>query len=230
MGKIIKYKKGDVIGSVKFIKEEKHVRYPYGGTARVATFMCRCGKEFTTTLSCVTRGMTQSCGCYGKEQVRKALTTHNCSKTTLYKTWASIKSRCYNKNSAPYMYYGNRGIVMSDEFKNDAKLFLDYIRSLPDYRKKGYTLDRIDNDGNYERGNLRWASILVQNANRNKPKMNSSGYAGVYLHRGRLEVYIKINSINNYIGAYATPEEAAIARDTYIIKNKLPHRLSGLSI
>lgn len=85
-----------------------------------------------------------------------------------YGIWKSIKVRCYNETYHAYKNYGARGIKVSDGFKESAECFIEYIESLPNSdkaSKKGLTLDRIDNNGNYEKGNLRWATRKEQRKN-----------------------------------------------------------------
>ena len=86
---------------------------------------------------------------------------------------------------------------------------------------EGVTIDRINNNGNYEPGNLRWADLHVQSANQGKRSNNTSGYTGIEKSRNRYISTIKINYKLKWIGAYHTAYDAAKARDKYIIDNKL---------
>lgn len=78
--------------------------------------------------------------------------------------WRCLRQRCYNPKHPNYPVYGGRGIIVSDEFRDDVVAFVDYIRSLPGFSLK-LTLDRIDPDRGYERGNLRWATRKQQSRN-----------------------------------------------------------------
>ena len=81
-----------------------------------------------------------------------------------------MKHRCSNSNNVAYKYYGGRGIEVYNEWKDDFKAFFDYIMKLPNAMKSGYSIDRINNDGNYEPGNVRWATHTDQMNNTRKQK------------------------------------------------------------
>lgn len=85
----------------------------------------------------------------------------------LYQTWAGMMARCYNQNHTWYGRYGGRGIAVCAPW-HDPAVFVQDIAEQLGKRPKGMTLDRIDNDGNYQPGNVRWASRSVQMKNRSK--------------------------------------------------------------
>lgn len=92
-------------------------------------------------------------------------TKHGMSSTKDYKYWLSIKRRCYGSREISYKNYGGRGIKMHESWVNDFLAFNAYVTQLPNYGIKGYSLDRIDNNGDYEPGNVRWVDRLAQSNN-----------------------------------------------------------------
>ncbi len=99
--------------------------------------------------------------CYGDSMRR--------SWTPEYKTWQSIKDRTLNPNSNTYYKYGAKGIKMYGPWIDDAQAFIDYMGPRPE----GYSIDRIDSNGHYEPGNVRWASVITQAENKTSTTMVS---------------------------------------------------------
>ncbi|MBQ4495407.1 MAG: hypothetical protein II968_06525 [Selenomonadaceae bacterium] len=127
---------------------------------------CDCGNEIITDGCSLRRGRTKSCGCLNKEMFLQRVTKHNMSDTWIYKTWGGMKARCENSANGRYYDYGGRGITVCDEWRDDFQAFFDYVSKLDHFGEEGYTLDRIDNDGNYEPGNVRWATDAEQRGNK----------------------------------------------------------------
>lgn len=133
--------------------------------------ICSCGNKITAQGRVLKAGRKTHCGCktkrgsYKREpKISIPITSHR-----YYTKWMSIKARCYNPNYEKYKYYGARGICIDKEWINNAKKFCIWLdKNLGDCPET-YSLDRIDNNGNYEPGNLRWASPKKQLENRRPP-------------------------------------------------------------
>ena len=123
---------------------------------------CECGNECTVQGYLLTSGKTKSCGCL----TRECNTTHGMCHSKIHETWTNIKQRCFNPNNKAYKNYGERGITMYTAWIDDFQAFYEYVSTLEHYGEEGYTLDRENNDGNYEPGNLRWATKKEQQRNR----------------------------------------------------------------
>lgn len=119
---------------------------------------CVCGNYKVVTGSHLRSGHTKSCGCTKRMQ-----TIHGGSYTPEYTAWLGMKSRCYNSNHNRYIHYGGRGITVCDRWKDSFENFLADMGKRP---SENLSIDRIDNDGNYEPSNCRWATGKVQILNR----------------------------------------------------------------
>ncbi|MBQ9487132.1 MAG: Rha family transcriptional regulator, partial [Selenomonadaceae bacterium] len=119
---------------------------------------CICGAECIVASHDLISGKKKSCGCRRGQN-------HKMSGTPIYNLWQHIKLRCFNPEYAGYENYGGRGITICDEWLN-FQAFYDYISKLEHCGEEGYTIDRIDVNGNYEPGNVRFAIKRTQSRNK----------------------------------------------------------------
>lgn len=127
-----------------------------------ASCLCTCDNIFECRVADLKRGYTKSCGCLRKEKIIEFSTKHGFRKHPLYQTWNRMIQRCENPNDTNYKNYGGRGITVSEEFHN-IETFINYCLDIG--LEPGKSVDRINNDGNYERGNLRASTRIEQNNN-----------------------------------------------------------------
>ena len=127
---------------------------------------CDCGNTKIVTADSLLQANTQSCGCLHNEQIVERNFKHGKGHTTIYENWKAMKSRCLNPNNSKFKDYGGRGITIYPEWIHDFQAFYDYVSKLEHFGEKGYTLDRINNNGNYEPNNLRWADGKIQHRNK----------------------------------------------------------------
>ena len=127
---------------------------------------CDCGEETSQRSKNLRRGLVRSCGCLRRETsaaMGRGGRTHGQTLTPEYRAWRSAIARCHKPTDCNYRNYGARGIAVADEWRTDFQAFFDHIGPRP---SKAYTLDRIDNAGNYAPGNVRWATYETQGNNK----------------------------------------------------------------
>lgn len=126
---------------------------------------CDCGKETICSGGNLRSGHTKSCGCLKAQAQQYGSVTHGMTHTSIYHTWNKMRQRCQNPNHDRFADYGGRGIRVCDTWSNSFEAFHDYVSRLSHFNESGRSLDRINNDGNYEPGNVRWATRVQQNRN-----------------------------------------------------------------
>lgn len=132
--------------------------------------VCDCGNECFVPSNALSTGRTQSCGCLMKESRGVSRITHHMSNEKIYAVWQGMRKRCFSTYHKNYDSYGARGITVCREWNESFEAFYDYVSQLPHFGEPGYSLDRINNDGNYEPGNVRWATQKEQMNNTRKSR------------------------------------------------------------
>lgn len=130
--------------------------------------VCDCGNKIVATSRNLNRHHTKSCGCLQIDRVVENRTVHglyhdeNGKRAKLYHVWGMMRQRCKNPNNHAYKDYGGRGISVCNDW-DCYKTFHDWANG--NGYKDGLTIDRIDNDGDYEPSNCRWVTISEQQKN-----------------------------------------------------------------
>ena len=162
----------DVSGMRFSMLVAKHIVGKRGGT-NLWLCQCDCGNETTAIATSLRRGEKKSCGCKKRmarkprpdlSEANKKRATHAMTNSSTYSSWKSMKARCLNPTDKDYENYGGRGIRVCDRW---LKSFIDFHADMGD-RPKGKTIDRINNDGDYEPNNCKWSTPKEQGNNKRK--------------------------------------------------------------
>ena len=174
-------------------------------------WLCDCGNVKKLRAPNVKLGHTKSCGCYKESIIGRPVEKHGMAGTKEYRTWRGIIARTEAPYESTRKWYFDKDIRVSEDWR---KSFLQFYEDMGDC-PKGYTLDRIDPNGNYCKENCRWASDELQSINKGIYSTNTSGVKGVSLNKisGKYSAYIYHKGVKHDLGAYTTLEEASEVRE-----------------
>lgn len=171
---IIKDMVGMVFGRLTVVNMESR---NYRGRA-IWNCICTCGNTAEVLGDYLRSGDTKSCGCFKSDNAKSLYTKHGKEPKSEYRIWYHLRSRCNNVSDAAYKNYGGRGIKVCDRWQGDN----GFVYFLADMGKKPspkHSIDRVNNGGNYEPGNCRWATMKEQQNNRtNNRIIEYNGFKG----------------------------------------------------
>lgn len=206
---------GCKIGRLTLIKDlglrlSKNEKYK----KKYGLFKCDCGNTREIIISDVKRHKSSSCGCYYLESVKENTKTHGLTKHPLYATYRTMKARCGCKNVKSYINYGERGIIVCDEWANDFLVFYNW--AIDNGWDRGMHIDRINNDGNYEPSNCHFITNAENCAigKRRKQRDKTSQFIGVYYdeRQNSWKAHIMVNKKRIHLGSFRTEDAAVKAR------------------
>lgn len=186
---------------------------------------CQCGKTTIVQATHLLRGNVQSCGCHKSFVTGSRNRKHGFAKrqktSKEYSTWVDMKKRCSDPNNT---VYGAKGVSVCDEWEAD---FLNFLRDMGPCPGKSYSIERLDNDLGYSKGNCIWADRSTQSAHRTRQCNNISGGIGVFWSNRESKWTTRVGwKGKRKEKKFTSKSEAFFYRDAFIMYNNLPHTLN----
>lgn len=198
---------------------------------RFVVCQCKCGYIKEVRVATLTNGTSTNCGCNNIKRLKEnpVRFKHGQSiggKTKEYRTWKQIKGRCYNLNNQKYKNYGGRGITVCDRWLDKEHGFENFLQDMGECPGPEYSIDRIDNNGNYCPENTRWATPREQCNNKRDNHIvlyNGQKYTlaqlcreiGIPYHRTKLRLYRGWN-IEDTIGYSSKKDSKSISEKRFL--------------
>lgn len=172
---------------------------------------CACGAEKVVSSGGLQGGQTKSCGCFRAERMGSLTFKHGGrsrarpQKRPEYKAWEQMRNRCVDASHKQWRWYGGKGIKVHPEWERDFEAFLAHVGPRPSNK---HSLDRIQSGGNYEPGNVRWATWTEQARNRSSNRIvEFSGKSMTMIEAAEL-AGIPYKTVKSRIGHGWSVEEA----------------------
>lgn len=154
---------------------------------------CDCGNIHEAAYSSLMGGSTKSCGCLRREAVASKNYKHGYAGTPTHRAWKGMKDRCYNSRSESYENYGARGITVCSRWRGD---FLAFLKDMGPRPFDKSSIDRRNNNGNYEPSNCRWSTPMEQNRNNRRNKLDQATADSIrVMHRNGIRPKRIINAL-----------------------------------
>jgi hypothetical protein len=178
---------------------------------RMAMCKCDCGNTKAVMVILLRCGDTKSCGCYCKDKNSAMRMVHgHCTRalvTKEYNAWLSMLGRTKSKRDKWFKDYVSRGITVCERWKH----FENFLTDMGEAPSKAHSLDRVNNDGNYEPSNCRWATLMEQ-ANNKRFKTGGSGVRGVWpTAYGKFKAVVRKCGTRIRLGTFKSIQEAELA-------------------
>jgi|SRR5699024_6790193 len=178
---------------------------------------CRCGNTYIGDARRILNKKIVSCGCYRKEIAYNNCKKHGLSNHRLNRIWRAMKNRCNNPKTPRYKDYGGRGIKVCDEWEDNFENF--YYWAINNGYNENLSIDRINNDGNYEPSNCRWANDTEQVINQRQTKTNSTGEKNISYDSKRYACRVRRYG-KQRVSYFKELEEAIKIRDKWLEEYK----------
>lgn len=172
---------------------------------------CDCGGFKDVRTNDLTSNKTRSCKCLLIDRNKELKPTHGMSQTKEFNIWKGMRQRCENSNDPKYPIYGGRGITVCERWSSFAAFFEDMGPC-----RKGFSIERVDNNAGYSPENCTWADKYTQANNKNN-KNRTSNVAGIQVTpTGKYLARISIDGFSKYLGQYTHIEDAIAVRQAAV--------------